>query len=217
MADELRRAYHDRIADLRSQTITVVRVAAASLGNVAPALLTRDLATAAAVLDEVRQAEVCAAQVESEVVDLLAQQAPVARDLRLILSSLRISQIGELCLGLVRTLASKVGRGDEVLTPSLQALLRSIGASTAELLDLANQAWIGLDEALSHAVVESAEQCRSLQRQFLAELIGLHEVPVEVGVDLGMTARAFERLTDHAVEIAARVVFAATGATVIAG
>ena len=51
-----------------------------------------------------------------------------------------------------------------------------------------------------------------LQRRFLGELLDLDDVPIEAAVDLGMMARAYERLTDHAVDIAGRVVFAATGA-----
>ena len=60
-------------------------------------------------------------------------------------------------------------------------------------------------------VIDASEPARVLQRRFLAELLRLENVPVEAAVDLGMAARAYERLTDHAVEIAGRVVFAATG------
>ena len=55
-------------------------------------------------------------------------------------------------------------------------------------------------------MIASAES-RQLQRTFLAELLELRSIPVNAAVDLGMIARVYERLTDHAVEIASRVMF----------
>jgi phosphate transport system protein len=209
--DELRRSYHDRIADLHGQTVAIIADAASSVGNVTVAFLEQDREVALKVAAIGSQGKSRVAAVESEVVDLLAQQAPVDRDLRVILAALRIAQIGELCLGLVAALADRVGSVD-VLTPSLRDLMQQIGAWTERLLEEATQAWRVIDEHLAARVVDGAAECRVVQRRFLGELIGLREVPVEAAVDLGLVARAYERLTDHAMEIAGRVVFAATGA-----
>src|SRR5579871_223318 len=65
---------------------------------------------------------------------------------------------------------------------------------------------------LARVAIDAAERSRTLQRRFLTELLDLDDVRVDAAVELGMMARAYERLTDHAVEIARRVVFAATGA-----
>lgn len=209
--DELRRGYHDRIAALRAGTVAMVGDAASSVENVTAALLERDPDAGQLVVVGAVEAAARMASVEREVVELLAQQAPVARDLRTILASLRIAQVAELCLGLSRTLARRVGRSDDVMTPVLRALAYGIGAATVGLLERAKGAWVALDEDQARAVLEEAEECRSLQRRFLAELFELSAVPVDAAVDLGMAARAYERLTDHAVEIAGRVVFAVTG------
>jgi phosphate uptake regulator len=44
-------------------------------------------------------------------------------------------------------------------------------------------------------------------------LLKLTDVPIEVALDLGMAARVYDRLIDHAAEIAGRVVFAISGQT----
>jgi phosphate transport system protein len=150
--------------------------------------------------------------VEDDVLDTVARESPVARDLRVVLASLFISQATELCLGLVRTLATRVGPADEVLTPVLRGLAYEIGEQTVELLRLDAAAWAVLDGRPALVAIDAAERSRTLQRRFLAQLLELDDVPIEAAVDLGMMARAYERLTDHAVEIAGRVVFAATGA-----
>ena len=209
--DELRRDYHDRIADLRIRTGRLVVAAADAIEHVTGALLSRDVNAGRAVVAELDWAVKEPAAVEDEVLDLLALQAPIARDLRVVLASLFITQAAALCIGLARNLAGRVGSGEGVMTPALRELSAEIGAQTVELLRRANGAWAVLDEGLAMGVIDASEPARVLQRRFLAELLRLENVPVEAAVDLGMAARAYERLTDHAVEIAGRVVFAATG------
>jgi phosphate transport system protein len=209
--DELRRAYHDRIGDLRSRTGSLVVAAADAVEVVTAALLEGDPAGGHRLLAELAAATDEPRRVEDEVLDILALEAPMGRDLRVVLASLFIAQAAGLCLGLARTLAGRVITGDGVLTPTLRALAYEIGAQTVALLRRAVGAWAVLDEAAALALIADAEPSRLLQRRFLAELFGLSGVPVETAVDLGMLARAYERLTDHAVSIAGRVVFAATG------
>ena len=209
--DELRRAYHDRIADLRGQTIALLRDASRSVGDVTAALVERDRVAGDVVVSGAVDSTSRVAEVEAGVLDILAQQSPVGRDLRVVLAALRIAQIADLCLGLSRTLGARVGRGEDVLTPNLRALAMAIGEGTSTLLENANGAWIVLDEEQARSVVAAAGEARDLQRRFLAELLGLDGVPVDAAVDLGMAARVYERLTDHAVEIAGRVLFAVTG------
>jgi phosphate transport system protein len=209
--DEQRRGYHDRIALIRDETIALVREAAATTGNVTAALIDHDLDASRDVITAADEGAALVAKVEDEIVELLALQAPVARDLRMILAALRIAQIAQLCLGLARTLAGRAGVAPGILTPPLRALIGAIGSDTAALLDAAGAAWGAVDEERAQAVIASAERCRARQREFLVELFGLAVAPVEPAVDLGMVARAYERLTDHAVEIAGRVVFAAGG------
>jgi len=210
--DELRRAYHDRIAELKARAGSLLDATAGAIEALTTALLERDSDGLHAVVGAVGAVGEEPKRVEDEVLDTLAREAPVARDLRVVLASLFISQATGLCLGLVRTLASRVGPADEVLTPVLRGLAYEIGEETVELLRLDAAAWAVLDEGPALVAIDAAERSRTLQRRFLAELLDLDDVRVEAAVDLGMMARAYERLTDHAVEIASRVVFAATGA-----
>lgn len=209
---ELRRAYHDRIADLKSRAGALLDATAAAVEALTTALLERDAEALHGVLAAVADVADEPKLVEDDVLDTVARESPVARDLRVVLASLFISQATELCLGLVRTLATRVGPADEVLTPVLRGLAYEIGEQTVELLRLDAAAWAVLDGRPALVAIDAAERSRTLQRRFLAQLLELDDVPIEAAVDLGMMARAYERLTDHAVEIAGRVVFAATGA-----
>ena len=209
--DELRRAYHDRIGELRSRTGGLVVTAADAVEVVTGALLEGDRDAGHRLIADLAAAAEEPRRIEDEVLDILALEAPMGRDLRVVLASLFIAQAAGLSLGLSRTLAGRVVTGDGVLTPTLRALAYEIGAQTVTLLRRADGAWTVLGEAAALGVISDAEPSRLLQRRFLGELFGLSGVAVETAVDLGMVARAYERLTDHAVSIAGRVVFAATG------
>ena len=208
---ELRRPYHDRIAELRAKTISILEDASRATEDATKALLEQDHAVGDKIAALASETSGRVGDVDAEVLALLALQAPVARDLRMILASRDIAQTGDLCMGLCLTLGTRVEFARDVLSLEMRDMVSEIGAGTAGLLLQANGAWTTLDEGQSHAVVASARKCRQVQREFLAALVRLQGVPVEAAVDLGMAARVYERLTDHSLEIAARALFAING------
>ncbi len=208
---ELRRDYHDRVATLRTGSIAIVADAVAATRDATAALLDADVAAAKLAAIAATAGRDPVVQVETEVLDLLALESPVARDLRIILTSRDIAQIGELCLGLCLTLARRARRAHEVLIGDLRLMVNDIGDQTADLLGRANGAWSAIDAEAAMVVINRVRISRQLQTRFFAELVRLREVPVHAAVDLGLAVRVYERLTDHAADIAVRVIFAATG------
>jgi phosphate transport system protein len=208
---ELRRGYHDRLYELREHSIAVVRGAAGAVEVATAALLECDDALAETIAVAASGTAGVVAEMDNSVFALLALQAPVARDLRLVLASRDVAQIGFLCMGLCRTLATKARAASSILSPHLRLLLERVGESTAVVLKVADTAWATLDRARADAVTIEAERSRGIQREFMTALLTLREVPVDAAVELGMASRAYERLTDHGLEIAAQVNFVARG------
>jgi phosphate transport system protein len=208
---ELRRAYHDRIAELRAKTISIVDNAGRATEHATDILMDPDSEAGSRISVFVAETSAQVEEVDSEVLRLLALQAPVARDLRIILASRDIAQIGDLCLGLDQTLAKRIVGARDVLSAQMRDTLFDIGSATSGLLLQANGAWTTLDVEQADSVAVAARDCRHSQRQFQAALVRLSDLPVDAAVNLGMVSRVYERLTDHSLEIAARVVFAANG------
>jgi phosphate transport system protein len=206
---ELRRGYHDRLAAIHDEVSGMVRSAASSVSQATDALLEGNVTGAAAVATTAVALSVANGGVEREVFDLVALQAPVARDLRLLLASLRVAHEVELSGGLASNIAARASlpRETAVLTPGLRALLYSMGAESAALMDRAGRAYVALDDDLAVAVAASGSTVRSVHRSFLGELFALPDGPVEPVVDLGIVARCYERIADHALEVADRVRF----------
>jgi phosphate transport system protein len=196
---------------VRTASLEIVGLAVLATRDATTALLDPDATAGKLAAIETAAASAPVDKVEAEVLDLLALESPVARDLRIILTSRDVAQIGELCLGLCATLANRASRAQEVLSGDLRIMVGEIGAQSADLLDQAHGAWSAIDDEAAGVVIERAQPARELRLQFFTELLGLGHVPVHAAVDLGLVVRVYERLTDHAVDIASRVIFAATG------
>ncbi len=206
---ELRRGYHDRIAELRERSLSVLRWAVAGTEDATQALLADDLTTAGSMRERARQVNGVAAAVDDEVVGLLALESPVARDLRVVLAARDVTQVSLLCVGLALTLANRAGALGRV--PALREEVERAGSRTAALMRLADAAWATLDADTAGRVLSAAADTRSAQVDFLEALLTLNDAPLDAALDLGLVARAYDRLTDHAEEIAERVLFAVHG------
>lgn len=208
---ELRRAYHDRIAELRERSLTVLRSTTNGTGQAIDAFLRSDRAVAAALRQRADEMSAVAAEVDDEVVSLLALESPVARDLRVILASRDVTQLSLLCGGLALALAGRAGSVGRAAHPGLRDRLDTAGGRTIALMRLADAAWSTLDTDGAGRVISEAGATRAAQVEFFSSLLDLTDVPVDVALDLGFSSRAFDRLADHAVEIAERVLFAVHG------
>jgi phosphate transport system protein len=208
---ELRRTYHDRIAALHDRTAAMVQNAATATEDVTAAFLSGDREAGAAIAASAATAAGVVGAVDADVLDLLALQSPVARDLRMILAARDIGHSAELCLGLCRRSAARAGGAQDVLSDELRGTISQMGESTVDLLRRAAAAWTALDGEQADTVLRQAPASRQLQRRFLSGMLDLRLIAVDAAVDLSTTSRMYERLTDHAEEMAGHVLFVITG------
>lgn len=207
---ELRRGYHDRIADVRRRSAAVLRSAIEGT-QAATERLSGHGNGGTGRLMPVEEIRAVAAAVDAEVISLLALESPMARDLRVILAARDVTQIGLLCVGLAADLGRRVGRVADTVGEEMRHRLAGVATATDGLLRESEAVWLALDEERALRLPVAAEEGRAIQTEMVAALIGLTGIPMEAAIDLAMVARVYERLTDHALEIAERVVFAVLG------
>lgn len=208
----LRQDFQNRIDGVRAKSVAVVSDAVRATKDASAALANGDMA-AAERLTEMEAADPTAqvGEVEVEVLTLVALEQPVARDLRVLLTARDVAQLGELCLGLCFTLARRASRVQHVLSDDVRAMILELGERVASLLSQANAAWSAIEPDEAEAVIASAGESRLVLRRLFAHLVGLSDFPISEALDLGTVVRVYERLTDHAMDIASRVLFAANG------
>ena len=206
MSDELRTDFHDRLADLHRCVESMGADVVAMVRSAVDALLEGDDRRVGEVVDADATINECYARVERDVYAIVARQAPVARDLRLVVASLRVAQELERCGDLACSVARRATRLDEsVLTPRVRLLVHELGAETVSMLAGAVRAYGVLDGDAASAVIAADEGLDELYAQLLRELFALRQAANEPLVEAGLVARFLERLGDHAVVISARV------------
>lgn len=210
--EELRRTFHDQLTDLQADLTALADEVAVAVRRATDGFLEGDTAVEAELRHARDQIDRRYAVVERAAFEVVARQAPVARDLRFVMATVRIAQELERCGALAASIARKAGVvSDAGLTRTIRALLHELGAEGVRLLDGAIRAYRVLDPDLAAEVVGWAPAAVELHARLLTELYGLAGAPPRDLVELGLIARFFRRLVDHAVKVADRVLFVAVG------
>ena len=136
-------------------------------------------------------------------------QAPVASDLRFLLSVLRIVPELERSHDLLMNIASRADHIlSEDLTPRCRGLVERMGSLASSMWRQAVDSWYQRDRGVAAKLEERDDEMDELYASLIAELAaGGMSLPVTM--EMTLVARFYERLGDHAVNIARRVVYLA--------
>jgi phosphate transport system protein len=167
-------------------------------GQVAQVLAERDL-----VIDALYR------EIDQLVSREIALQAPVASDLRFLLSVLRVVPELERSHHLVVHIAYRAGHIlSEGLTPRCQGLLERMGNLASAMWQEAADSWYQRERSAAVALGKRDEEMDELHASLIAELAS-GRMAAPVTMEMTLVARFYERLGDHAVNIARRVVYLA--------
>ncbi len=166
-----------------------------------------------AVMDAERQIDEKEREIESLCMKLLLRQQPVARDLRFISAALKMisdmERIGDQAADIVE-IAEYVEKTDEIATTRIAEMAKE----TTWMVSGSIAAFIKRDAMQAEAAISRDDKVDTLFIEVKKELI--RRVQAEGGngealLDLLMIAKYFERIGDHAENIAERVIYALTG------
>ncbi len=140
-------------------------------------------------------------------------QAPVAADLRFLLSVLRIVPELERSHDLVVQIASRANHllGED-LSSRTRGLVERMGTLASEMWRQAVDSWYQRDRSVASALEGRDDEMDELHGSLLAELAS-GRMALPVTMEMTLVARFYERLGDHAVNIARRVIYLAGSAS----
>lgn len=178
------------------------------------ALLAGDRETASMVVARDSQIDALYVELEELVQRQFVLQATFGTELRYLISVMRIVPELERSGDLVEHIASRAARGlGSELSPRMRGLIQRMGT-------VANDLWKGSAVVFTTRDVAEAELLRirddeldELHVQLTAEIIGV-QLPVQVAIEMALVARFYERLGDHAVNVANRMRYVAAGLSV---
>lgn len=208
------RSKFDRdLETLNTQLIAMGGLIESAIRQAVGALLHREEATAREALLFDREVDRKEVEIESLCLRLLLQQQPVARDLRVISAALKMitdmerigdqaGDIAEITLRLPANL--ELHRVDHI---------RSMANAATGMVKSAIDAFVARDLGMAQQVSESDDQVDQLFLEVRDDLVRIVQEggDVETAIDLLMIAKYFERIGDHAVNIAEWVVYSITG------
>lgn len=210
-----RKTFHEQLAEAESLVVETAGIVIQQIDKSLKALETRDTVLATEVIAGDDLVDEKYIEIEKRVLVLLATQAPVASDLRLVSAVLHINihleRMADLCtnVGKFVTLAPAGPYSEEVVREIVE-----MGRQGSKMLQAAIEAFAArdLEKALSlQGMDETVDRLnRSLFRRVARQFIG-DEEEVEWGSRMVLISRQLERLGDHAVDIAEQVAFMITG------
>ncbi|KJY36368.1 phosphate signaling complex protein PhoU [Kitasatospora purpeofusca] len=210
----MRDAYHEELDSIGDSLVEMARLVGSALGRATTALLDADLALAESVIAADGKVNDLHHELENRAIDLLARQQPVATDLRIVVTSLRMSADLERCGDLARHVA-KVARlrYPECAVPTdLHATVLELGQLAQRLVAKAGLVIATKDVDKALELEQDDDAIDALHRELFAHLIDERwHHGIETAVDVTLVGRYYERFADHAVSVAKRVVYLVTG------
>ncbi|MFE5580052.1 phosphate signaling complex protein PhoU [Kitasatospora sp. NPDC056531] len=210
----MRDAYHEELDSIGDSLVEMARLVGSAMGRATTALLDADLALAESVIAADEKVNDLHHELENRAIDLLARQQPVATDLRIVVTSLRMSADLERCGDLARHVA-KVARmryPESAVPSDLHSTVLEMGQLAQRLVAKAGLVIATKDVAKALELEQDDDAIDSLHRELLSHLIDERwHHGIETAVDLTLVGRYYERFADHAVSVAKRVVYLVTG------
>jgi phosphate transport system protein len=210
----MRDAYQEQLDDLANGLADMCAQVAEAMEKATRSLLEVDLQLAEEVISgDVRVDEV-RATAEEKAFALLALQAPVATDLRIVVSAIHgagdIERMGDLALHVAR--AARRRHPQSVLPEEVKPYFAEMGRVGVQLALKAGDVIRTRDLAAAAELESDDDAMDDLHRHMFSVLMDRNwSHGVGPAVDITLLARFYERYADHAVAVARRIVYVVTG------
>jgi phosphate transport system protein len=209
--EELRTGFHRDLQKIEDTVVQLFALVGEGLAGATDALLAGDRAAARALVDSDQLVDDLYGEVERLVQYQFALQAPMARDLRFLITVLRVVPELERSGDLAEHIAQRAAHGlNAELTPRVRGLIEQMGKSGVEMWRAAADAWVERDPEAGDRLERKDDELDDLHSSLTAELVS-GKVSVPVALEMALVGRFYERLGDHAVNVANRVRYLARG------
>ena len=209
----MRSKFDQQLAALNQELTEMGATCAQAIGLAAQALEQQDVALAAPVGQLEEQTNGQERTIEALCLKLLLQQQPVARDLRQISAALKMitdmERIGDQAEDICEIIPFLKGRSGQACGD-----IDKMAAATIKMVTDSVSAFVRKDTELAERVIaydDVVDDFFEKVKNDLITMITQNPQDGEYALDLLMIAKYFERIGDHAVNIAEWVVFAVTG------
>jgi phosphate transport system protein len=210
----MRDAYQEQLDQLADTLAVMCDEVARAMEKATRALLEADLQLAEQVISDDVQVDDIRAAAEERAFGLLALQAPVATDLRIVVAAIHgagdVERMGDLALHVAR--AARRRHPQPVLPDEVAPYFAEMGRVAVALATKAGEVIRTRDVATAAQLEQDDDAMDDLHRHMFTVLMDRSwSHGVGPAVDITLLARFYERYADHAVAVARRIVYVVTG------
>ncbi|MEN9380575.1 MAG: hypothetical protein RIR99_409 [Actinomycetota bacterium] len=210
----MRDAFHEELDAIQATLVTMGEMVSTAMSRSTEALLKADVKLAEQVISDDEKLDTIQHDLEARAINLMARQQPVAQDLRILVTSLRMSadleRMGDLCHHIAKLARM---RYPEVAVPSeLLVTIGNMGTTAVKIIEKSTFVIKTQDLQAAIELETDDDEMDKLHRAlFVALLDDSWSHGIETAIDMTLLGRYYERCADHAVSIARRVYFLVKG------
>ncbi|MCK2201251.1 phosphate signaling complex protein PhoU [Corynebacterium callunae] len=210
----MRTAYRQQLDEFAHDLIILCDVTKDCITKATDALMRTSLASAEAALSNADQLEEVRLRCESQAVGLLALETPVARDLRQVVSSIYIvedfTRMGALAIHIANSVRRRYP--DPVVPDDMQGFIREMARLVSSMTDSIRQILIDPNPDVALEMTANDDAVDDLHQHIMRVLTSRPwPYSTRSAVDVALLSRFYERYADHTVNVAARIIYLATG------
>jgi phosphate transport system protein len=198
---------------IRAALVTMTETASKAISAATTALLDLDLEAVRVTASLEQELEDDRLMIERRTLHLLARQQPVAGDLRMLVSAMKISADCRRMGALAHHIGTAASRSypAPAIPDELSEVFRRMGDVASRIADGA-RVTLTTSDALDAARLDVDDDAMDgLLRALFRALVDNWSNGVEAAVNVALIGRYYERFADHAVAIAQSVIFIVTG------
>jgi phosphate transport system protein len=210
----MREVFQQELAEVQERLAEIARLVAISIDKATRAFNESDVSLAEEVIADDSKIDELTVALDELAITILARQQPVARDLRIVVSALRISASLER-MGDMSTHIAQLARyrfPDKAIPSSLRPTFVQMGALDVEIAKMLAELLTTEDMKLAERIRNEDDKVDALHLSVFDAVLGeTWNGQAADTVDATLASRYHERFADHAVSIAKKVQYLGTG------
>jgi phosphate transport system protein len=210
----MREVFQQELAEVQERLVEIAGLVAVAIDNATRAFNESNVSLAEIVIDEDAKIDEAAIALDELAINILARQQPVARDLRIVVSALRISASLERMGDMAEHIAqlARYRFPDKVVPKSLRGTFAELGRLDVQIAHKLTELLRTEDVELAEEIRNDDDKIDALHLSVFDKVLGETWKGAAVDtVDSTLASRYHERFADHAVSIAKKVQYLATG------
>lgn len=210
----MRDVFQQELHEVQQRLVEIAELVAEAMRKGTTAFQTSDIALAEQVIEEDARIDELALTLDELSIQILARQQPVARDLRVVVSALRMSASLERMGDMAEHLAqlTRYRFPDKVIAKGLRSTFKEMGELDIKIAEKLIKMLKTQDMKFVDAIRDIDDQIDTLHLsvfdKVLSEAWGGNSMDT---VDATLASRYYERFSDHAISIARKVKYLSTG------